>query len=74
MNGPKMHVRNLEYRSYLLQLVREPPQWRVEITPLRADLPELPPEKQIVRGWDEDEVIGRAKARVDELLEAGHPQ
>jgi hypothetical protein len=69
MTRPAIQIRNLEYRSYLLQIEKGQTQWQVEVTPRRKDLPVLPREKQVVRGWDEDEVIRRAKGRVDAVLE-----
>lgn len=58
MTRPAIQIRNLEYRSYLLLVEKGQTQWQVEVTPQRPDLPTLPLEKQVVRGWDEDEVTG----------------
>ena len=66
---PNIYLRNVEYRSYSLQLNKGEHQWEVEIAPARADLPDLPGEKRTVRGWDQEEVLERAKSRVDDLLE-----
>jgi hypothetical protein len=73
MTGPMIHLRNIDYRSYSLQIVHQPPQWQCTIVPTRADLPTLPAEREIVRGWDQDEVANRAKSRVDDLLEHRPP-
>ena len=35
---------------------------------LNVNLP-LAVEKQIVRGWNEDEVVKRAKVRVDDMMD-----
>ena len=72
MTGPKMTPRTFEYRGYAMQVAYNPPQWQVEIAPSLSGLSELLPEKKIVRGWEEDEVVKRAKARVDEILESRH--
>jgi hypothetical protein len=63
---------NISYRGYSLRLMHKPPQWQVSIAPMLQDLPELSIEKQIVRGWNEDEVVKRAKVRVDDLMGARH--
>jgi hypothetical protein len=35
-------------------------------------LPEIAVEKQIVRGWDQEEVVKRAKSRIDDALATRH--
>ena len=72
MTGPKMTLRTFEYRGYSMQVAYNPPQWQVEIALAVSGLSKLLPEKKIVRGWEEDEVVKRAKARVDEFLESRH--
>jgi hypothetical protein len=69
MPGPQIHARNLKYRNYLLQVVRQDVQWTVQISPTQEGLPSLAEKKGTVRGWDQDEVVSRAKSRVDDLLE-----
>ena len=69
MSGPQIHARNLKYRNYLLQIVRQDVQWTVQITPTQKGLPLLAEKKRTVRGWDQDEVVSRTKSRVDDLLE-----
>jgi hypothetical protein len=60
---------NISYRGYSLQLVHKPPQWQVVIAPMLNERPALAVEKQIVRGWNEDEVVKRAKVRVDDMMD-----
>jgi len=67
-----MTLRTFEYRGYSMQVAYYPPQWQVEIASAVLGLSALLPEKKIVRGWEEDEVVKRAKARIDELLESRH--
>jgi hypothetical protein len=57
-----------EYRSYALKAAHGLLQWSIEITPITSDLPVLPLELQIVRGWEGDDLLQQAKARVDHLL------
>ena len=71
MTRPAIQIRKLEYRSYLLLMERGRPIGRGYAAV--ADLPVLPPEKRVVRGWDEDEVIRRAQGRVDAPLEDRRP-
>jgi hypothetical protein len=72
MSVSRMNVRSIEYRGYSMQLVHNPPQLQVEITPVSPGLPELPVEKQTVKGWNQDEVVKRAKARIDDFLVGRH--
>jgi hypothetical protein len=73
MTGPMIHLRNIDYRGYSLQIVHRPPQWQCTIVSMNAALPSLSVEKETVRGWDQEEVVKRAKSRVDDLLEHRHP-
>lgn len=57
-----------EYRGFALQARFTQPQWQVQIT-APSGKPSLPVEKEIVRGWDEDETMNRAKMRVDLMIE-----
>ena len=57
-----------EYRRYSLTASRGLLQWSVEITPITPDMPVLPPEMQVVRGWEGDDLLSQAKARIDHLL------
>jgi len=59
-----------EYRGYSLQVTYASPQWQVVIGVMLGDRPALAPEKQIVRGWDEEETLKRAKTRIDLLIES----
>jgi hypothetical protein len=42
-------------------------QWQIEISPTINSI-----ESPILKGWDEDEVLKRAKLRIDDLLEHRH--
>jgi hypothetical protein len=68
MTNPQMHLRNIPYRGYSLQLMQQHPQWHVLIASTQAGLPDPAPEKQTVRGWDREEVVNRAKMRVDDII------
>ncbi len=59
----------IEYRNYALTVTQDLLQWRVVIFSTKSDVPEMPLEKQIVRGWEREEVLARAKIRVDDRLE-----
>jgi hypothetical protein len=63
------HSGNVLYRGYSLKVVHATPQWLVFIASKLRDKPELSPERQMVRGWNEEEVLKRAKVRVDDLIE-----
>jgi hypothetical protein len=63
------YLRNIPYRGYSLQLVHYPPQWHVMIASIAVEAPELRLEDQTVRGWDQSEVVTRAKARIDNFIE-----
>jgi hypothetical protein len=65
---PMIHVRNVDYRSYSLQVVHRAPQWECTIIPTNASLPPFEAGKETVRGWDQEEVLRRAKSRVDDRL------
>ena len=60
----------VEYRGYSLQVTYASPQWQVLIGMVLKDRPALPPERQIVKGWNEEETLKRAKARIDLLIES----
>ena len=60
----------VEYRGYSLQVTYASPQWQVVIGMVLKDRPALPPEKQIVKGWNEEETLKRAKTRIDLLIES----
>lgn len=64
-----IHDRNVDYRSYSLQIVYRPPQWECTIIPTSASLPPFEVGKETVRGWDQEEVLRRAKSRVNERLD-----
>ena len=55
----------VEYRGYSLQLSYASLQWQVLIGMVVKDRPTLPPGKQIVKGWNEQETLKRAKTRID---------
>jgi len=60
----------VEYRGYSLQLSHALLQWQVLIGTVLKDRPALPPGRQIVKGWDEEETLKRAKNRIDLLIES----
>ena len=60
----------VEYRGYSLQVTYASPQWQVQIGAMLKDRPILPPERQIVKGWNEEETLKRAKSRIDLLIES----
>ena len=60
----------VEYRGYSLQVTYVSPQWQISIAMAVKDRPALPPEKQIVKGWNEEETLKRAKMRIDLLIES----
>ncbi len=60
----------VEYRGYSLQVTYASPQWQVLIAMVLKDRPALPPGKQIVKGWNEEETLKRAKTRIDLLIES----
>jgi len=60
----------VEYRGYFLQITYASPQWQVLIGMVLKDRPTLPSGKQIVKGWNEEETLKRAKARIDLLIES----
>jgi hypothetical protein len=59
-----------EYRGDSLQVTYASPQWQVLIGVAVKDRPTLPPEKQLVKGWNEEETLKRAKTRIDLLIES----
>ncbi len=61
---------SVEYRGYSLQVSYASPQWQVLIAMVVKDRPTLPPGKQIVKGWNEEETLKRAKNRIDLLIES----
>ena len=60
----------VEYRGYSLQVTFASPQWQVLIGMVVKDRPAFSPERQIVKGWNEEETLKRAKARIDLLIES----
>jgi hypothetical protein len=60
----------VEYRGYSLQVTYASPQWQVVIGVVLKDRPKLPPGKLVVKGWNEEETLKRAKARIDLLIES----
>ena len=60
----------VEYRGYSLQVTYASPQWQVLIGMVLKDRPALPPGRQIVKGWNEEETLKRAKTRIDLLIES----
>jgi hypothetical protein len=69
MDNPDALVPNIPYRGYALQVVHKPPQYQVVIAPMLKEMPDLSTEKRIVRGWNQDEVVKRAKLRVDDMVD-----
>ena len=70
MDSPAALRPSIAYRGYSLQIIHKPPQYQVVIAPMLRELAELTAEKRIVRGWNEDEVVTRAKLRVDDVTNA----
>jgi hypothetical protein len=69
--GPLETIREtIEYRGYSLQASYTSPQWQVLIGMVLKDRPALPPGRQIIKGWNEEETLKRAKARIDLLIES----
>jgi hypothetical protein len=60
----------VEYRGYSLQVTFAAPQWQVLIGMVVKDRPTVPHERQIVKGWNEEETLKRAKTRIDLLIES----
>ena len=60
----------VEYRGYSLQVSFASPQWQVLIGMVVKDRPALAPGRQIVKGWNEEETMKRAKTRIDLLIES----
>ncbi len=60
----------VEYRGYSLQITYASLQWQVLIGMVLKDCPTLPSGRQIVKGWNEEETLKRAKARIDLLIES----
>jgi hypothetical protein len=60
----------VEYRGYSLQVTYVSPQWQVLIGVVLMDRPALPLGKQLVKGWNEEETLKRAKTRIDLLIES----
>jgi hypothetical protein len=60
----------VEYRGYSLQVTYASPQWQVLIGMVLKDRPTLSPERQVVKGWNEEETMKRAKSRIDLLIES----
>lgn len=62
------YLRNVPYRGYSMQLIHQAPQWHVTIASAEARTPELHLNHRTVRGWDQEEVLMRAKARIDDHI------
>jgi hypothetical protein len=60
----------VQYRGHSLQVSHASHQWQVLIGVVVKDRPVLPPEKQLVKGWNEEETLKRAKTRIDLLIES----
>jgi hypothetical protein len=71
MIAPITHA-DVPYRGYSLHVTYAVPQWRIAIVRERKDLPEPAPERQILRGWNQEEVLKRAMRRIDTLMEGRH--
>ncbi len=70
MTDPSIRREVSQYRGYSLLVTFDSPQWQVVIASLLPDRPQLADGKQIVKGWDEDETVKRAKTRIDLLIES----
>ena len=68
MVDPEPLSRTLEYRGRWLRVSRLAKQWQIEIAPTSDTS-----DSQILKGWDEEEVLKRAKIRIDDMLEHRHP-
>ena len=60
----------VQYRGYSLHVSYASHQWQVLIGVVVKDRPALPSEKQLVKGWNEEETLKRAKTRIDLLIES----
>ena len=60
----------VEYRGYSLQVIYASLQWQVLIGMVVKDRPILPPGKQLVKGWNQEETLKRAKTRIDLPIES----
>lgn len=60
----------VEYRGYSLHVTYVSPQWQILIGMTVKDRPALAPDKQLVKGWNEEETLKRAKTRIDLLIES----
>jgi len=69
MGHLESHREAVQYRGYSLQVTYATPQWQVLISVVVKDRPTLPPGKQLVKGWNEEETLKRAKMRIDLLIE-----
>jgi hypothetical protein len=64
--------RTLEYWGFSLVITRLPKQWQVAI--VSQDSGNKAPEIELLKGWEELEVLHRARIRVDDILELRHPR
>ena len=69
MTIPPVSREKAEYRGFGLQVSFSPPQWQIQIT-APSGKPPLPAEKEMVRGWDEEETTNRARVRIDQMVES----
>ena len=69
MTTPSVSREKAEYRGFGLQVSFSSPQWQIQIT-APSGKPPLPAEKEIVRGWDEEETTNRARVRIDLMIES----
>jgi hypothetical protein len=56
---------SLEYRGYSILVAFAPPLWSARIDVLQDGLKPISLPSDGLRGWDEEEVVSRAKARID---------
>jgi hypothetical protein len=70
MAHPEIPREIVEYRGYSLQISYVSPQWQILIGMAVNDRPALSPDKQVVKGWNEEETLKRAKTRIDLLIES----
>ena len=68
MTDAEPFVRRIDYRGHWLRVSRLAKQWQIEIAPTPKA-----PDPQILKGWNEEEVLKRAKVRVDDMLEQQRP-
>jgi hypothetical protein len=70
MTRPLEFSRTVEYRGCSLEISKPGKQWHVLIIPTHSVTPQ--DSRVLLKGWEEDEVLRRARVRVDDILELGN--